>query len=174
MRVFFTSNHDENSHSGTEYERMGDAARPFAVLCAAWGGIPLLYSGQEIPMINKRLYFFDKDLIPWKDTCELHEFYKTLLTLRLNNPALRTADPDVRTYRLETTRNADIFAWLRKKGEREVVVILNLSSHDQLQFDIIGSLMNGVYLNIFSGVSKDLGVEKTFVLDKWEYLVFEK
>lgn len=33
IRLFFTSNHDENSHSGSEYERMGDAAIPFAVLC---------------------------------------------------------------------------------------------------------------------------------------------
>ena len=27
MRLFFTSNHDENSHSGSEYKRMGDAAK---------------------------------------------------------------------------------------------------------------------------------------------------
>ena len=62
---FFTSNHDENSHSGSEYERIGDAAKPFAVLCATWNGIPLIYNGQELPMTNKRLQFFDKDLIPW-------------------------------------------------------------------------------------------------------------
>ncbi len=34
LRVYFTTNHDENSHSGSEYERLGDSAKAFAVLCA--------------------------------------------------------------------------------------------------------------------------------------------
>lgn len=65
LRAFFTTNHDENSHSGSEYERMGDAARAFAVLCCTWNGLPLIYSGQELPNY-KRLKFFDKDQIDWK------------------------------------------------------------------------------------------------------------
>ncbi|MBL7737627.1 MAG: 1,4-alpha-glucan branching protein [Chitinophagaceae bacterium] len=174
LRLFFTSNHDENSHSGSEYERMGQAAVPFAVLCAAWSGIPLIYSGQELPVTDKRLQFFDKDLIPWNGEYGLHEFYKALLTLRVNNPALRSGDPAVRTYRLETSNNANVFAWLRKWGEREVLVLLNLSSHDNLAFEIIGSVASGVYINVFSGISKDLSADRICVMNKWEYLVFEK
>ncbi len=174
LRALFTSNHDENSHSGSEYERMGESARTFAVLCATWVGLPLIYSGQELPMMNKRLQFFDKDLIPWTGKYELHDFYKTLLALRLNNPALRAGDDHVRTYRLETTANAHVFAYLHKYDEREVVVILNLSSVDQLRFDIIGSVAEGVYINVFSGMSSDFTEEKTFELNQWEYLVFEK
>lgn len=173
LRLFFTSNHDENSHSGSEYERMGDAAIPFAVLCAT-RGLPLIYSGQELPMINKRLNFFDKDLIPWTGKYELHEFYKTLLTLRQSNPALNAGDPDVRTYRLDTTSNANVFAFLRKNKDREAVVILNLSEHDNLKFSIIGSVMEGTYINVFTGISNDFSKEKNFEMNKWEYLVFEK
>src|ERR1700712_209659 len=54
MRTLFTSNHDENSHSGTEFERMGASAVPFAVLCCTWNAVPMIYSGQEIPS-HKRL-----------------------------------------------------------------------------------------------------------------------
>ena len=36
--------------------------------------------------INKRLKFFDKDLIPWKDH-PYRELYKSLFTLRKNNQA---------------------------------------------------------------------------------------
>ncbi len=67
IRAYFTSNHDENSHSGTEYERLGDAALPFAVFCCLYDGLPLIYSGQELPNI-KRLLFFDKDEIDWDRT----------------------------------------------------------------------------------------------------------
>jgi hypothetical protein len=46
------------------YERMGDAAKAFAVFCCTWSGIPLIYSGQELPNY-KRLRFFEKDEIEW-------------------------------------------------------------------------------------------------------------
>ena len=64
MRAWFTSNHDENSWNGTEYEKYGGLAKPLAVFSCTWNGIPLLYSGQEIPLQSKRLKFFDRDPIP--------------------------------------------------------------------------------------------------------------
>ncbi len=173
LRLFFTSNHDENSHSGTEYERIGEAAKPFAVLCATWNSIPLIYSGQELPLVDKRLHFFDKDVIPWTDPCALQNFYKTLLELRLNNPALRAADGDARIYRLDTTDNANVFAYLRIYNEREVLIILNLSSV-KTKINLIGKLAAGNYKNVFSGMAMDVGPEKIFELNEWEYVVCEK
>ncbi|MEJ7671206.1 MAG: alpha-amylase family glycosyl hydrolase [Chitinophagaceae bacterium] len=85
FRIYFTSNHDENSWNGTEYEKYGDAAKAFAVFSCTWNGIPMIYSGQELPN-NKRLQFFDKDQIEWRQECELHDFYKTLLHLRKTIP----------------------------------------------------------------------------------------
>lgn len=175
LRAFFTSNHDENSHSGSEYERMGEAAKTFAVLCATWSNsIPLIYSGQEMPMINKRLQFFEKDFIPWTGEYQLHDFYKTLLNLHLRNPALRAGDMNVKTYRLKTTDDAHVFAYLKKNIEEEVLVILNLSAKNNLRIEIIDPLVTGIYMNVFSGASNDLTNEKIFNLGKWEYRVFEK
>ena len=48
--IYFTSNHDENSWAGTEFERMGDGHKTFAALCATLDGMPLMYSGQEEPL----------------------------------------------------------------------------------------------------------------------------
>ena len=64
MRTWFTSNHDENSWNGTEYEKYGDMAKALAVFSCTWNGIPLIYSGQELPNL-KRLKFFEKDAIDW-------------------------------------------------------------------------------------------------------------
>jgi Glycosidases len=60
FRIYFTSNHDENSWNGTEYEKYGDAVKALAVFSCTWNGIPMIYSGQELPNY-KRLQFFDKD-----------------------------------------------------------------------------------------------------------------
>lgn len=88
MRLMFTSNHDENSWAGTEFERMGDAAKLMAVLTFTLpNGQPLIYTGQEIGW-NERIEFFEKDPVPaWEDN-EYTEFYKWLVELRHNNPAL--------------------------------------------------------------------------------------
>ena len=75
LKLFFTSNHDENTWNGTEYEKYGDAAKAFAVFTFTWTGIPLIYSGQELPNL-KRLKFFDKDCIEWNEPLSLKIFIK--------------------------------------------------------------------------------------------------
>lgn len=173
MRAWFTTNHDENSWNGTEYEKYGDMAKALAVFSCAWNGIPLLYSGQELPN-TKRLKFFDKDTIAWTGNNQLHDFYKTLLTLKSNNPALRSGDPSVQTFRIKTTDPKNIFAWLRKKGNDEVLVVLNLSASKDLHFDITDEQVKGVYKNAFSGAANDFTTEKSFEMQPWEFLVYEK
>lgn len=74
----FTSNHDENSWNGTEFERMGDAAKTFAVAAATIPGMFLIYSGQEVAL-DRRLKFFDKDSINWVDNRNYTPFYTTLI-----------------------------------------------------------------------------------------------
>ena len=88
FRLMFTSNHDENSWAGTEFERMGDAAKLMAVMTFTLpSGQPLIYTGQEMGW-NKRFEFFQKDPIPAWEKNEYFDFYKWLIDLRHNNPAL--------------------------------------------------------------------------------------
>ena len=172
IRMYFTSNHDENSHSGSEYERMGDAAEAFAVFCATWNGIPLVYSGQELPLL-KRLKFFEKDEIPWVGNCIQENFYKILLHLHSQHPALRAGDPAVQTFRIKTN-DKDVFAFLRKNEEREVLVMLNLSQENKMYIDILDEKITGIFRNVFSDVSVEFNSQSVFEIQPWKYLVFEK
>ncbi|HQR91941.1 MAG TPA: alpha-amylase family glycosyl hydrolase, partial [Sediminibacterium sp.] len=79
-KLYFTSNHDENSWNGTEYEKYGHTAKAWWVFSATWQGLPLIYSGQEIPN-KRRLKFFDKDAIDWNQPFTLEPFFKNLLAL---------------------------------------------------------------------------------------------
>ena len=92
FRLMFTSNHDENSWAGTEFERMGDAAKLMAVLTFTLpNGQPLIYTGQEMGW-NKRFEFFEKDPIPIWEKNEFFDFYKGLIKLRHENPALAAGE----------------------------------------------------------------------------------
>jgi len=173
MRSWFTTNHDENSWNGTEYEKYGDMAASLAVFSCTWNGIPLVYSGQELPN-KKRLKFFDKDTIPWTGENALHDFYKTLLDLHSTHPALKAGDPTVQTFRIRTSDPAHVFAYLRKKDNKEVLTVLNLSSEEDLRFDILDENLAGSFKNVFSGIIKDFTKERSVELDGWGFLVFEK
>lgn len=88
LRLMFTSNHDENSWAGTEFERMGDAAGAMAILTFTLpSGQPLIYTGQEMGW-NKRFEFFEKDHIPAWEENSYTDFYKELVNLRHGHPAL--------------------------------------------------------------------------------------
>lgn len=128
LKLLFTSNHDENTHSGSEWERLGNGAKAFAVFCATWkNGIPLIYNGQELPNY-KRLKFFEKDEISWTGNNQLHDFYRILLHLRTTNAALKACDEAISTLILQVSEPDLIFSFCRKKADDEVLVILNLSS----------------------------------------------
>lgn len=161
--LFFTSNHDENSWNGTEYEKYGDMALLLAVLSCTWQGMPLVYSGQELPL-HKRLMFFDKDEIEWASEYTLHDFYKKLLTLHATHPALST---EAATEMLKVT-DEHILAYRRKKDNRSVLTLLNLSPYPAfVRLDHAG----GAYTELFTGATHDLSLRAGVSLAPWGYSV---
>ncbi|MGL6037526.1 MAG: alpha-amylase family glycosyl hydrolase [Soonwooa sp.] len=173
MRAWFTTNHDENTWNGTEYEKYGELAPALAVFSATWNGVPLLYNGQELPLKTKRLAFFEKDTIPWAEQNALQDFYKTLLNLKSENPALRGGDYMVTTYWIETSANDKILAYLRKNADREVLVLINMTA-ENVAFNIKGKDVEGLYKNVFTQSPQALIEGSRFTLKAYDYLVFEK
>lgn len=173
MRAWFTSNHDENTWNGTEYEKYGVFAKPLAVFSITWNGVPLIYNGQELPLKTKRLEFFEKDPIPWAGKNELHDFYKTLLNLKSANPALRGGDPAVTTYLLKTTADDKVMAYVRKNGNNEVLTVLNFSK-EPVSFQITDDHLNGKFFDAFTGSTRNFTQDKGFNLPVSGYGVFKK
>jgi len=96
------------------------------------------------------------------------------LKLHRDHPALRAADENVKTYKIPTSEVEKIFSYLRKMGQREVLVILNLSAIDDLHFEITEENVSGNYRNVFTGDAIDLTGSKNLAMKAWDYLVFEK
>ena len=117
-------------------------------MCATWNGLPLIYSGQEMPNY-KRLKFFDRDPIEWTGRDELNDFYKALLTLRNRNAALCAGSSAGITRRIYTGMDDRCFAFARSAGADEVAVALNFSN-EWAKLDTIWWGMKGVYKDIFT------------------------
>lgn len=123
-RMTFTSNHDENSWNGTEFERMGANHLPAFVLAAtSRRSMPLLYTGQEASM-NKRLRFFEKDTVDWKGP-SLTEFYRAMFALKHQQPALSNGAWGGPQTVVRTDGGDRVYAFTRTKGTNTVFVAVN-------------------------------------------------
>jgi glycosidase len=125
-RLYFTSNHDENSWNGSEFERMGPNAQPAFVLAATLrGSMPLLYSGQEVSL-KKRLRFFEKDTIDWSGP-SLAPFYHALFELKHQHLALANGAAGGAQTTLRTDGGERVYAFVRARDGDAVLVALNFS-----------------------------------------------
>lgn len=127
-RMRFTSNHDENSWAGSDVELYGPAFKAMAVLAATLPDMPLIYGGQEAGL-DKRIEFFEKDPIQWKNYPHA-PFYASLLRLKHDNQALWNGQYGGPVEVLETG-NDKVFAFQRKRGGNTVKVSVNLSDAAQ-------------------------------------------
>lgn len=168
LRLFFTSNHDENSWNKADYATMpGDSHAPFAVLTQTMKrGIPLVYSSQEEPLLRS-IKFFDKDTIQFSKYGRAG-FYTKLLALHRSNEAVGVNGSFTRIL---TKADDKIYAYAREMKGKKVVVILNLSNTAQ-NFSIDNSLLTGTAIEIFTGVKETMQSGKNFSLKAWGYLVY--
>jgi hypothetical protein len=176
IRMNFTSNHDENSWNGTEFERMGDASNLFAAFTYVVPGMPMIYTGQ--PSGNHhRLQFFEKDLIDRVENAPQHEMYKKLNALRAENFALWSNEIGAPMVRIAAD-NDKIFACVRsaacpKSGkENTVVAVMNMSGEEQT-VNLTIDQYAGEY-NCLCGKTMTLEAAQSFTLKPWQHIILTK
>ena len=125
MRMAFTSNHDENSWSGSEFERMGIAAKQMAAFTYVIPAIPLIYNGQEVALSN-RLSFFEKDTIEWGVNLDFTQHYQLLNRMKKAHKCLWNADWGG-SFSYAVDFNRKVFRVRREKDDDLVVGIFNFS-----------------------------------------------
>jgi alpha-amylase len=168
LRLHFTSNHDENSWNKADYETMPGAIHaPFAVLTQTLiRSIPLIYSGQEEPVL-RAIQFFEKDQIEFGKFARA-PFYKTLLDLRRRNEALAA---NASFTKVHAGNTKGIFAFVREKKGKRVLVILNLSGKEQ-KINIEDKSFEGTPYNVFAG-TKEQVYNMEWRMEPWGYAVYD-
>lgn len=169
IRMYFTSNHDENSWNKADYGTMpGPIHAPFAVFTQTMrNSLPLIYSGQEEPVLDS-IRFFYKDPIKFGKYGRA-KFYSTLLHLRSSNPALAT---DASYKKINVGNEKAVYAYLREKAGHKVLVILNLSTAEQAITIPSNEGLDGTPLNVFMRSDEKLAGGQTFKMEPWGYVVY--
>lgn len=168
IQMYFTSNHDENSWNKADYGVFpGKIHAPFAVFSQTMShSVPLVYSGQEEPVL-RAIEFFEKDPMEFHKF-ERADFYKTLLNLRKRNAALSA---DASFKKINAGDEKAVYAYVREKAGKKILVILNLSAAEQA-ITINDKTLIGKPYNVFMGVKENLS-NKKWNIEPWGYVVYE-
>jgi glycosidase len=141
--LLFTSNHDENSWSGTEFERMGEAVFQMAAFSFVLPGVPLIYTGQEVGN-TKRLAFFEKDTLQPHQSELFTDFYSRLITFRKVSHALQVPPYGGLLQEVPHSGPSCLFAFTREAEGNQVLALFNFSSQP-VSFQLTGSQTEGTY-----------------------------
>lgn len=168
IQMYFTSNHDENSWNKADYGTFpGEVHAPFAVFTQTMGNsVPLVYSGQEEPVL-RAIKFFDKDPMTF-DKLERSNLYTTLLQLRKRNPAL-SAGASFR--KVSVGDDKAVYSFVREQGVDKVLVILNFSTVAQ-SISITDPTVQGKAYNVFKR-SEEMVSSDEWSIEPWGYVVYE-
>jgi cyclomaltodextrinase / maltogenic alpha-amylase / neopullulanase len=169
FRMRFTTNHDENTWNGTEQELFGEGAETFSASTVIIPGMPLLYTGQEAGL-NRRLEFFEKDPVEWKES-NLKEVYTTLFNLKQSNQALFNGEKGGEYIPVRTSDTEKVFSLIRSGEKEKIFAIFNFSG-DERNIKPGNDIIEGRYKELFSGNTTKLKGDSAIKLKAWEYLLY--
>ncbi|MCB9452686.1 MAG: alpha-glucosidase C-terminal domain-containing protein [Anaerolineaceae bacterium] len=168
-RMTFVSNHDKNAWEGTEFEQFGDGLNAAIVLSVVGEGLPLIYNGQEAGN-EKRLAFFEKDSITWREHPQ-GDFYKKLIALRKQNTALWNGRWGARMVHVPNDLANKVLSFVRQNEQDKVFAVMNFSNAPQT-VTFRETLYHGTYTDTFSGETVSFLGDDTLTLEAWGYRVF--
>jgi glycosidase len=171
LRMLFVSNHDKNAWDGTQFEQFCDGLKTAIVLSVVSEGMPLVYNGQEAGN-TKRLKFFDKDPIEWREH-GIGEFYQKLLALKKQNTVLWNGKWGARMVNIPNSAPDKVFSFVRQNNGDKIFAVLNFSAEPQV-ITFNENLHHGTYTEFFSQEQVEVLDSTSLQLEPWGYQVLVK
>lgn len=173
IRMMFTSNHDENSWSGSEFARFGAALEVMTALTFLWeASLPLIYTGQEVGY-DHSFEFFDRDTLPSLVANEHTQLYRRFINLKHTQRALDSGERGGRIIEIENNAKDYIMTFVREKEESRVVAILNLSPYT-IHADFNTGIYAGSYYDAITGEQITLPSHVEQDIAPWGYTILHK
>ncbi len=128
-RMVYLTNHDVNAEKGSVFGIFKERAYPLTVLEFTLYGMPLIYNGQEVGC-SRQMGLFEKSAISWSENDinkKMNNTIRTLVALKHTQKALANGKGRGSVNFLDTDKPG-VFAYSRKSGDNEVLVVINLGA----------------------------------------------
>lgn len=165
IKLRYITNHDDASSDGstlTVYKSKQGALAAF-VLAAYMGGVPLIYSSQEVGYPNA-INFFNNVAVNYSANPDMVAAYKKILAFRAGHEAVKTGT-------LTSYADNNIVAFEKKSGADDVLVLVN-TQKSAISYTIPAALQGTAWKDGLSGTGLTLSAQLT--LQPYNYLVLQK
>ena len=164
-KLRYITNHDDASSDGstiTEYNGKQGALAAFAIV-SYMGGVPLIYSSQEVGYPNA-INFFNNVPVDYTANPDMVAAYKQIL-------AFRAAHEAIKTGALTQYNDANIVAFEKTSGTDDVLVLVNAKNAAET-FSIPTALQGTTWVNGYTGGSITFSTQYT--LQPYSYFAFKR
>lgn len=165
IKLRYITNHDDASSDGsvlTIYHSKQGSLAAF-VAAAYMGGVPLLYSSQEVGYPNA-ISIFNNVPVDYTANPDMVAAYKKII-------AFRSAHEAVKTGALTAFNDADIVAFEKKAGTDDVLVLVNTRTNT-INYSVPAALQNTTWTDGITGTSVTLSAQTTLL--PYGYLILKK
>ena len=175
LRMSFTSNHDENSWSGSEQSRFGAALEVMRAMTFLMPStMPLIYTGEEVGY-DHSFAFFERDPIPVEAYRENRttELYRRLTALKHRERALYAGERGGEMIEIENNAKDCMMTFVREVEGSRVVAIMNLSPYT-IHADFNTGIYAGAYCDAMTGERFILDEHVECDIAPWHYRILVK
>ena len=164
-KLRYITNHDDASSDGstiTEYGGKQGALAAFAIV-SYMGGVPLIYSSQEVGYPNP-INFFNNVAVDYTANPDMVAAYKQILGFRAAHEAIKTGI-------LTQYNDANIVAFEKTSGIDDVLVLVNTKNAAET-FSVPAALQGTTWVNGYTGANVTFSTQYT--IQPYSYLAFKR
>lgn len=163
-KIRFTTNHDESAWDASPMSLFNgkNGAIAASVVTIFSGGVPLLYTGQEVGKTGTTP-FFTNSTINWTSNADMLAAYQKLYTIYNNNSAARSSN--ISAYQLSN----DLVCWKKTNGSSSVLILVNV--RNATINATLPPALTGNFNNLISGMSENLSSALT--LTPYAYRIYQ-
>jgi glycosidase len=164
-KLRYITNHDDASSDGstiTEYGGKQGALAAFAIV-TYMGGVPLIYSSQEVGYPNA-INFFNVIAVNYAANPDMVAAYKQILTFRAAHEAVKTGA-------LTAYNDPNVVAFEKTSGTDDVLILVNTKNSVET-FSVPAALQNTTWVNGYTGGNVTFSTQYT--LQPYSYFAFHR
>jgi len=164
-RLRYTTNHDESAWEATPMVFFNGQQGALAASVASifMGGVPLLYTGQEVGQINN-VPFFSNAPINWTQNPAMLQAYENIMQVYTQSDAARRGA-------LTNYSTTNVVVFKKTYNSEELMVLINIRNNNQ-NFSVPTELQQTNWQNTLNG--SQYALETSITLGSYQYLILKK
>lgn len=163
-KLRFTTNHDESAWDATPMTLFNGEKGAIAasVIAINLGGVPLIYSSQEVGRINT-LPFFSNSPIDWTQHPWMLNTYKQLLAFHSQSEAVKSGT-------LTAYPNNQVAVFKKISGAEDILFLVNVRN-TIVNYSLPQDIQNTTWTDVFT--SETVSLAEEYLLNPYSFLILK-